>query len=31
VYRGEKSKINPFMDTLRFMSFIFRELWITQR
>lgn len=26
VYRGEKSKINPFIDTLRFLKFIFKQL-----
>jgi hypothetical protein len=26
VYRGERSKINPFADTLRFIRFIFKEL-----
>lgn len=28
IYSGEKSQINPFVDTLRFIKFIFRELWI---
>ncbi|MBM3255821.1 MAG: glycosyltransferase family 2 protein [Candidatus Omnitrophica bacterium] len=27
VYAGEKSQINPFIDTLRFFKFILRELW----
>lgn len=27
IYRGEKSQINPFIDTLRFIWFIFGELW----
>ena len=27
VYRNEKSRINPFVDTLRFISYISRELW----
>jgi len=27
VYSGEKSQINPFIDTLRFIRFIFREIW----
>lgn len=31
VYRGEKSKINPFIDAFRFARFILRELWTTQR
>ena len=26
VYRGEKSQINPFLDTLRFIFFILRHL-----
>ncbi|MGA2774805.1 MAG: glycosyltransferase family 2 protein [Candidatus Omnitrophota bacterium] len=26
VYAGEKSQINPFLDTLRFINFIFKEL-----
>ncbi len=30
IYRGEKSQINPFIDTLRFIWFIIRELWTTQ-
>jgi len=30
IYRGEKSQINPFIDTLRFIRFIIRELWIMQ-
>jgi glycosyltransferase involved in cell wall biosynthesis len=29
MYRGEKSQINPFTDTLRFIRLILRELWIT--
>lgn len=28
IYSGEKSQINPFIDTLRFIKFIVRELWI---
>ncbi|RJP28840.1 MAG: glycosyltransferase family 2 protein [Candidatus Omnitrophota bacterium] len=28
VYSGEKSNINPFIDTVRFIKFIWRELWI---
>jgi len=28
IYRGEKSQINPFIDTLRFIKFIIKELWI---
>lgn len=31
VYRGEKSKINPFIDSFRFARFILRELWTTRR
>jgi glycosyltransferase involved in cell wall biosynthesis len=31
VYGGEKSKINPFADTLRFIRFISKELTLTQR
>mgnify|MGYP001573605290 CR=1 FL=1 len=27
VYEGEKSQINPIIDTLRFIKFITRELW----
>lgn len=27
VYRGEKSQINPFVDTFRFIRLIWRELW----
>lgn len=27
VYRGEKSQINPVVDTLRFIRFIWRQLW----
>ncbi len=27
VYSGEKSRINPFIDTLRFLRYIVRELW----
>jgi glycosyltransferase involved in cell wall biosynthesis len=30
VYAGEKSQINPFIDTLRFFRFILRELWATK-
>ncbi len=29
VYAGEKSQINPFIDTLRFIKFMSRELWTT--
>jgi glycosyltransferase involved in cell wall biosynthesis len=29
IYRQEKSRINPFLDSLRFLKFIVRELWIT--
>jgi len=31
VYQGEKSKINPFTDTIRFFNLIIRELWITKK
>lgn len=27
IYMGEKSNINPFIDTLRFIKFILKELW----
>ncbi len=30
IYEGEKSQINPVIDTLRFIKFIVRELWITK-
>ncbi|HTY45617.1 MAG TPA: glycosyltransferase family 2 protein [Patescibacteria group bacterium] len=30
VYSGQKSQINPCIDTWRFIRFIFRELWNTQ-
>ncbi len=30
IYGREKSQINPFMDTLRFIRLILRELWITR-
>lgn len=30
IYLQEKSQINPFMDTLRFIRFIIRELWTTR-
>lgn len=30
VYAGEKSQINPFIDTLRFIKFIARQKWISQ-
>ena len=28
IYKGEKSQVNPVIDTLRFIKFIVRELWI---
>lgn len=28
IYSGEKSQINPVVDTLRFFRFIFKEIWI---
>jgi glycosyltransferase involved in cell wall biosynthesis len=31
VYAGEKSRINPFIDTLRFFRYIIREIWTTKR
>jgi hypothetical protein len=27
IYAGEKSQINPFVDTLRFIRFMFKEVW----
>ena len=30
IYRKEKSQINPSLDTLRFISFIFRQIWNTR-
>lgn len=30
VYAGGKSQINPFIDTLRFIRFMVREIWTTQ-
>jgi hypothetical protein len=30
IYLGEKSRINPFIDTLRFFRFLIRELWTTR-
>lgn len=30
VYQGEKSQINPFIDSLRFAKFIIRELWTSR-
>jgi len=30
IYAGEKSQINPFIDTLRFIRFLFSELWTTK-
>ncbi len=30
VYAGEKSQINPFVDTLRFIKFIARQKWISR-
>ena len=30
VYFGQKSQINPFIDSLRFIRYIIRELWITR-
>lgn len=31
IYSEEKSGINPFVDTLRFIRFILRESWITKK
>jgi glycosyltransferase involved in cell wall biosynthesis len=31
VYSDEKSRINPFVDTLRFIRFVIKELWTTPR
>jgi glycosyltransferase involved in cell wall biosynthesis len=30
LYSGEKSRINPIVDTLRFFRFVIRELWTTK-
>jgi len=30
VYQGQKSQINPFIDTLRFIKFILKESWTTK-
>lgn len=30
IYRDEKSQINPFVDSLRFIRFISKELWTTR-
>ncbi len=30
IYITEKSHINPFIDTLRFIRFILKEIWIMQ-
>ena len=30
VYRGQKSRINPVMDSFRFLRFILKELWTTR-
>jgi len=30
VYAGEKSQINPFVDTFRFLRFIIKEVWTTK-
>jgi hypothetical protein len=30
IYNGEKSQINPVIDTLRFIKFIVMELWTTK-
>jgi len=31
IYSNERSRINPFLDTLRFFRFIYREIWTTRR
>jgi glycosyltransferase involved in cell wall biosynthesis len=31
IYHGGKSKINPFLDTLRFLKFIVKKLWTLKR
>lgn len=30
IYRREKSRINPIVDTIRFVNFIWRQIWTTQ-
>ncbi|MFH1577686.1 MAG: glycosyltransferase family 2 protein [Candidatus Omnitrophota bacterium] len=30
IYQTEKSQINPFLDTMRFISFIWRQIWSKQ-
>lgn len=30
VYKGQKSSINPFIDTIRFFRFLFSQIWITK-
>lgn len=30
IYKGQKSRINPYIDTLRFIKFIISSLWNTQ-
>ena len=30
IYRKEKSRINPILDTARFISFIWRQIWTTK-
>ncbi|MBN1913441.1 MAG: glycosyltransferase family 2 protein [Candidatus Omnitrophica bacterium] len=30
IYKGNKSSINPFVDTLRFIRFLFDEIWTTR-
>jgi GT2 family glycosyltransferase len=30
IYQREKSRINPFIDTLRFIRFMVKELWTTR-
>jgi len=29
IYQKEKSQINPFIDTIRFFSFVWRQIWTT--
>ena len=30
IYQRERSRINPFLDTIRFINFIWRQIWITK-
>jgi polyprenyl-phospho-N-acetylgalactosaminyl synthase len=31
IYEDETSQINPLIDTLRFLKFLFKQLWISNR